>query len=597
MGTPLYLAPEMIEGKEYNAKGDIWSLGVILFELIALHPPFTAPVMPALVMKICSSPVPPVPSHASEELRGLTSTLLVKDPSLRPRIHEVLAHPFIHNRIDRFLPAEALVAEFAHTVLHSGGRVEEEATTPPPRLSKGAANPAPNPNLPGRQRAKQPVRKSTPPRVRGRQGGEVGGGEREREGKPGEGREGRDEEELAKVLQRREADERRESMRRQIRQDRTQGVGGKQPFSVEILVGAPPPSRGASCGLEQALGRVGGGREGGGREEEEERRAVPRSKSEGSSLPEKQDTLPAEDAMRRALETANPGSRLLSAAERREVEASQHRRREEVMGGVLESDAKGEAGRDLVNRAQRELLRISRVLGALEKRYVLMRPGCEANPEVEEAVGASGVERGEVGLLGGESEKEEVDWEEDGGVLERDDPFDPVPFEACEVGVVKQPALQYAHVETASLRDEPAPPSLRPASVEPYLNHRAHPQPHPQPKPQPHPNPPLRAASFEPLASEASSHAKSPGCEHTSITTERRAGGIAFDISFDQQSTRHSTASSRASLALEPSRQPFFPLPCAHPSRHMCFAPALSLPSSFSLSPWPVPSPSHSHSP
>ncbi|KAL3893848.1 MAG: hypothetical protein SGPRY_013977, partial [Prymnesium sp.] len=227
--------------------------------------------------------------------------------------------------------------------------------------------------------------------------------------------------------------------------------------------------------------------------------------------------------MRRALETANPGSRLLSAAERREVEASQHRRREEVMGGVLESDAKGEAGRDLVNRAQRELLRISRVLGALEKRYVLMRPGCEANPEVEEAVGASGVERGEVGLLGGESEKEEVDWEEDGGVLERDDPFDPVPFEACEVGVVKQPALQYAH----------------------------------------------------PLASEASSHAKSPGCEHTSITTERRAGGIAFDISFDQQSTRHSTASSRASLALEPSRQPFFPLPCANPSRYMRFAPSL----------------------
>ena len=32
-GSPLYMAPEIIQNKQYNHKSDIWSLGVIIFEL------------------------------------------------------------------------------------------------------------------------------------------------------------------------------------------------------------------------------------------------------------------------------------------------------------------------------------------------------------------------------------------------------------------------------------------------------------------------------------------------------------------------------------------------------------------------------------
>lgn len=41
-GTPLNMAPEILEKKQYNYKADIWSLGVILFELITGDPPFQA---------------------------------------------------------------------------------------------------------------------------------------------------------------------------------------------------------------------------------------------------------------------------------------------------------------------------------------------------------------------------------------------------------------------------------------------------------------------------------------------------------------------------------------------------------------------------
>ena len=54
VGTPLYLSPECCEGKDYGAKADVWSLGAVLHELCALKPPFVAPAMPALVLKVRS---------------------------------------------------------------------------------------------------------------------------------------------------------------------------------------------------------------------------------------------------------------------------------------------------------------------------------------------------------------------------------------------------------------------------------------------------------------------------------------------------------------------------------------------------------------
>lgn len=42
VGTPYYLSPEIVNAEDYSFKTDIWSLGIILYEMCALKPPFDA---------------------------------------------------------------------------------------------------------------------------------------------------------------------------------------------------------------------------------------------------------------------------------------------------------------------------------------------------------------------------------------------------------------------------------------------------------------------------------------------------------------------------------------------------------------------------
>jgi NIMA (never in mitosis gene a)-related kinase len=54
IGTPYYLSPEICESLPYGQKSDVWSLGIVLFELCALELPFQAHSLPALVHRICT---------------------------------------------------------------------------------------------------------------------------------------------------------------------------------------------------------------------------------------------------------------------------------------------------------------------------------------------------------------------------------------------------------------------------------------------------------------------------------------------------------------------------------------------------------------
>jgi len=46
VGSPYYISPEICEGKPYGKKSDVWSLGVILYELLTLEVPFQAQSLP-----------------------------------------------------------------------------------------------------------------------------------------------------------------------------------------------------------------------------------------------------------------------------------------------------------------------------------------------------------------------------------------------------------------------------------------------------------------------------------------------------------------------------------------------------------------------
>lgn len=92
VGTPYYMSPEIIEGKPYSFQSDVWSLGVLLYELCALKPPFDAPGMNFLMMKIVKGSYSPLPAQYSKEIKHLVSQLLLSDPSKRPSVNQILSN-------------------------------------------------------------------------------------------------------------------------------------------------------------------------------------------------------------------------------------------------------------------------------------------------------------------------------------------------------------------------------------------------------------------------------------------------------------------------------------------------------------------------
>eukprot|EP00292_Cryptomonas_paramecium_P009045 CAMPEP_0113712618 /NCGR_PEP_ID=MMETSP0038_2-20120614/31495_1 /TAXON_ID=2898 /ORGANISM="Cryptomonas paramecium" /LENGTH=249 /DNA_ID=CAMNT_0000639171 /DNA_START=32 /DNA_END=778 /DNA_ORIENTATION=+ /assembly_acc=CAM_ASM_000170 len=107
IGTPYYLSPEICEGRPYSFKSDVWSLGVVLYELCTLRCPFDAANLNALILKIVRNCYSPIPTTYSRPLSALVDTLLSKNPSHRPNMNELLRSPVLTARIATFLDQNA----------------------------------------------------------------------------------------------------------------------------------------------------------------------------------------------------------------------------------------------------------------------------------------------------------------------------------------------------------------------------------------------------------------------------------------------------------------------------------------------------------
>lgn len=118
VGTPYYLSPEIIENKPYNFKSDVWSLGVLLYEMCALKPPFGGASLHILALQIVRGVFQPLPPHYSQQLKNFVASLINIDPTKRPNINQILKSSMITSRIKTYLNDDDFKNEFAHTILH-----------------------------------------------------------------------------------------------------------------------------------------------------------------------------------------------------------------------------------------------------------------------------------------------------------------------------------------------------------------------------------------------------------------------------------------------------------------------------------------------
>ncbi|EIW74003.1 kinase-like protein [Coniophora puteana RWD-64-598 SS2] len=93
VGTPYYMSPELTQGKAYDSKSDIWSLGCLIYELCALKPPFAeAKTQSELSAFIRSGRIPSLPREYSQSLWTVIKAMLNLNPAMRPSANQLLQH-------------------------------------------------------------------------------------------------------------------------------------------------------------------------------------------------------------------------------------------------------------------------------------------------------------------------------------------------------------------------------------------------------------------------------------------------------------------------------------------------------------------------
>ena len=93
-GTQIIMAPEILSGKEYNNKCDLWSLGVNIFQLYTKKPPYSGAYDNVILNQINKLGQSVLNAIKDEKLKDLLSKLLVKEPENRISWEEYFEHDF-----------------------------------------------------------------------------------------------------------------------------------------------------------------------------------------------------------------------------------------------------------------------------------------------------------------------------------------------------------------------------------------------------------------------------------------------------------------------------------------------------------------------
>lgn len=97
-GSPLYMAPEILLKHCYNPSADLWSIGVILYECLFGHAPYSSKSLDELLNKIKVMQKIEIPKSArmTTDCRDLLTRLLVHDAKQRITFDEFFNHSFLN---------------------------------------------------------------------------------------------------------------------------------------------------------------------------------------------------------------------------------------------------------------------------------------------------------------------------------------------------------------------------------------------------------------------------------------------------------------------------------------------------------------------
>ncbi|KAI9491817.1 kinase-like domain-containing protein [Zychaea mexicana] len=110
VGTPCWMAPEILQHREYNQKVDIWALGITTFELASGWPPLCEHDAATIFSHVIHDP-PPIldePSSYTEACHGFIASCLKKHPVERISANEASYHPFLVQAPDRAVLSQFL---------------------------------------------------------------------------------------------------------------------------------------------------------------------------------------------------------------------------------------------------------------------------------------------------------------------------------------------------------------------------------------------------------------------------------------------------------------------------------------------------------